>query len=74
MKELHGFAKVFLRPSEEQTVVISIDKYATSFWDEIEDMWKSEEGVYQVLIGTSSQNILARAAFRVEKTSYWIGL
>ncbi|KAF7589043.1 hypothetical protein BBP40_004831 [Aspergillus hancockii] len=74
IKELHGFSKVFLEPGEEQTVKISIDKYATSFWDEIEDMWKSEEGLYEVLIGTSSQNILARTEFRVEKTTYWIGL
>ncbi|GLI73535.1 hypothetical protein PoHVEF18_001753 [Penicillium ochrochloron] len=60
-KELHGFEKVFLQPGEEKTVDIQLDRYATSFWDEIEDMWKSEQGTYEVLIGTSSQEILARA-------------
>ncbi|KAF5863548.1 hypothetical protein ETB97_009792 [Aspergillus alliaceus] len=74
IKELHGFAKVMLRPGEERTVRISLDKYATSFWDEIEGMWTSEEGVYEALIGISSQEILARGTFRVDKTRYWLGL
>ncbi|RHZ62540.1 beta-glucosidase H [Aspergillus thermomutatus] len=74
VKELHGFSKVFLQPGEEKTVEIHIDKYATSFWDEIEDMWKSEEGVYQVLIGTSSQEIVAQGKFMVKQTRYWTGV
>ncbi|KAL2814483.1 hypothetical protein BJX63DRAFT_420819 [Aspergillus granulosus] len=44
-KELHGFEKVFLQAGEEKVVDIKLDKYATSFWDEIEEMWKSEAGV-----------------------------
>ncbi|KAL4955337.1 glycosyl hydrolase family 3 N terminal domain-containing protein [Aspergillus filifer] len=48
-KELHGFEKVFLQPGEETVVVITMDKYATSFWDEVEEMWKSEAGVYESL-------------------------
>jgi beta-glucosidase len=74
VKELHGFTKVFLHPGEEKTVDIHIDKYATSFWDEIEDMWKSEEGIYQMLIGNSSQEIVSRGEFRVEQTRYWSGV
>lgn len=74
VKELHGFTKVFLQSGEERSVSIHIDRYATSFWDEIEDMWKSEEGVYQVLIGTSSQEIVSRGEFRVEQTRYWRGV
>ncbi|GAB1201097.1 hypothetical protein APSETT444_010484 [Aspergillus pseudonomiae] len=51
VKELHGFTKVHLHPGEETVAHIRMDKYATSFWDEIEGMWKSEEGVYEALIG-----------------------
>lgn len=53
---------------------IKLDKYATSFWDEIEDMWKSEAGVYEVLIGTSSEDIVARGRFEVGETRYWRGV
>ncbi|KAJ5882605.1 uncharacterized protein N7529_001277 [Penicillium soppii] len=59
IKELHGFEKVFLQPGEEKTVDIQLDRYATSFWDEIEDKWKSEQGTYEVLIATSSQEVEA---------------
>ncbi|OGE50684.1 hypothetical protein PENARI_c016G09905 [Penicillium arizonense] len=68
-KELHGFEKVFLQPGEERTVDIQLDRYATSFWDEIEDMWKSEQGTYEVLIGTSSQEVVARGKFQVDRTT-----
>lgn len=73
-KELQGFEKVFLQPGEEKAVHIKLDKYATSFWDEIEEMWKSEAGVYEVLIGTSSEDIVARGQFEVSQTRYWRGV
>ncbi|KAL5043293.1 putative beta-glucosidase H [Aspergillus fruticulosus] len=73
-KELQGFEKVFLQSGEEKTVGIRLDKYATSFWDEIEGMWKSEAGLYEVLIGTSSEDIVARGKFEVNQTRYWAGL
>ncbi|KAH8432128.1 beta-glucosidase H [Aspergillus melleus] len=74
VKELHGFEKVFLQPGEHKKVQIKVDPYATSFWDEIEGMWESEAGTYEVLVGTSSEQILARGQFTVELTRYWTGL
>ena len=74
IKELHGFEKVFLEPGQQKTVSITVDKYATSFWDEIESMWKSEEGDYEVLVGTSSVDILGKAVLRIPETRYWLGL
>lgn len=73
-KELHGFEKVFLQPGEEKAVDIQVDRYATSFWDEIEEMWKSEKGTYEVLIGTSSLEVVAWGKFQVNRTTYWRGL
>ena len=74
IKELHGFEKVFLQPGEEREVHIPVDRYATSFWDEIESMWKSEEGIYEVLVGTSSQKILGKGELIIPQTRYWLGL
>lgn len=73
-KELHGFKKVFLQPGEEKSVEIPLDRYATSFWDEIEEMWKSEKGTYEVLIGISSLEVVAWGKFQVDRTTYWRGL
>ncbi|KAL2854427.1 hypothetical protein BJY01DRAFT_231852 [Aspergillus pseudoustus] len=50
-KELQGFEKVFLQAGEEKIVDIKLDEYATSFWDEIEQMWKSEAGIYEIADG-----------------------
>ncbi|KAL6874424.1 glycoside hydrolase family 3 protein [Trichoderma longibrachiatum] len=74
VKELQGFEKVYLEAGEEKEVQIPIDQYATSFWDEIESMWKSEEGIYDVLVGFSSQEILGRGKLVVPKTRFWTGL
>lgn len=74
LKELHGFEKVFLQAGEESEVHITIDKYATSFWDEIEAMWKSEEGTYDVLVGFSSREIVGKGELMVPETRYWLGL
>ncbi|KAM6478097.1 glycoside hydrolase family 3 protein [Trichoderma sp. SZMC 28011] len=73
-KELQGFEKVYLEAGEEKEVHIPIDKYATSFWDEIENKFKSEEGTYEVLVGVSSQEILGRGKLVVPETRYWLGL
>lgn len=73
-KELKGFAKVFLQPGEEKEVVISIDRIATSFWDEIVGSWVSEKGTYGVHIGESSQALLLTGELVIEKTTTWNGL
>ena len=74
-KELKGFLKVHLQPGESAHVDISIDvKYATSFWDESKDSWKSEGGDYNVLVGNSSQGQLLESCFNTSSTVYWKGL
>ncbi|KAH8819162.1 putative beta-glucosidase [Xylogone sp. PMI_703] len=75
-KELHGFEKVFLKPAEEKWVDVAIDKYAMSFWDEIENKWCREEGVYNVIVATSSaaDAVKVEAELAVPKTTWWLGL
>jgi beta-glucosidase len=61
-KELKGFAKVVLEPGETRTVRFTLDERALSFYD---DGWTSEPGEFEVLIGSSSRDIRARAGFGV---------
>ncbi|KAJ5213627.1 Glycoside hydrolase family 3 [Penicillium cf. viridicatum] len=74
MKELKGFAKVFLEPSESQDVVIGLDRLSTSFWDETLGCWLSEKGIYGVHVGQSSADIVLSGSFEVKETTTWIGL
>ena len=56
-KELKAFTKVELDPGEGRTIKLYLDKHAVGYYDTSIDMWIAEEGVFEVLIGSSSQDI-----------------
>ncbi|MGL4373605.1 MAG: glycoside hydrolase family 3 C-terminal domain-containing protein, partial [Turicibacter sp.] len=57
-KELKNFVKVNLLPGETKTVTLTLDKRAFAYYNtEIND-WYCGTGVYEVMIGQSSQNII----------------
>lgn len=74
-KELKGFKKVYLEKGEKIQVNVELNKkLTTSHWDEERDRWVSEEGTYIILVGTSSDQIIASSSFKIEKTTWWKGL
>ena len=56
-KELKGFIKVRLKPKEKITIKFELTKEDLSFFDEINNCWKVEEGIFNILIGSSSRDI-----------------
>ena len=58
VKELKAFQKVFLQPGETQSVTLTIDKRALSYYDDHSSQWTAEPGTFEALIGTSSANIV----------------
>jgi beta-glucosidase len=77
-KELKGFSKVELAPSESKTATVELEsKYAASYWDEERDKWCVEAGDYEVIVSDSSEvkdGKAVRASFRVQETYWWNGL
>lgn len=73
-RELKGLAKVFLEAGESKEVEIVVEKkLATSYWDERQESWLSEQGEYTVLItGTGKETVTA--SFSVEQSRHWLGL
>jgi beta-glucosidase len=67
-KELKGFAKVALAAGETKTVTLSLDRESLAYWDDSKQAWVAEAGEYTALLGSSSQDIRARAGFRLAKT------
>jgi beta-glucosidase len=64
MKELKGFQKVALEPGERRCVTFTLDQRALSFYDPYEAKdWVAEPGEFEVLVGSSAQDIRARATF-----------
>ena len=66
VKELKGFAKVFLNPGETQTVTITIDKDDLSFFDSAKHQWVAEPGDFIAYAGASSADLRASAKFKLK--------
>ena len=65
-KELKGFAKVDLKPGEVGTVTFSLDERALAFYDPHKKKWVAEQGVFEVLVGSSSRDIRLKAKFELK--------
>lgn len=56
-KELKGFVKLHLKAGEEKEVRIPFDDKTFRFFSKRSGSWEQEEGTYQILAGSSSQDI-----------------
>ena len=61
IKELKAFEKVYLKVGEEKTVNFEITKEAFSFYNPKTHNWEIEPGEFEILIGTSSEEIIRNA-------------
>lgn len=59
-KELKGFAKVNLKPGETQHVTIPLDDRSFSYYDVAAKEWKADPGTYNVMVGSSVEDIELR--------------
>ena len=57
VKELKGFQKLKLAPSETQKVSMQLDASAFAFWDVETNSWKVEAGDFNIILAESSGNI-----------------
>jgi len=67
IKELKGFAKVYLAAGESKQISISLSKRDLSFWDVNTNNWLAEAGEFEVQLGTSLEKIHLKASFNYQK-------
>ncbi len=67
-KELKGFQKVALKAGETKTVDFRLDQAALSFYDPKQKGWAAEAGEFEILVGSSSQDIRATATFSLKSS------
>lgn len=68
-KELAGFARIELNKGEKKKVTFKMKVSQTAFLDE--DMrWKVEEGILDLLIGSSSENIMLQDRVNILNSQY----
>lgn len=65
-KELKGFKKISLEPGEEKTIEMTIDKKALSFFDPKIKEWVAENGEFEIMVGSSSQDIKLTEKFTLK--------
>jgi beta-glucosidase len=70
-KELKAFAKVQLNPGESKTATLSIDREALGYYDDLAREWIAEAGEFEVLVGSSSQDIHSTARFTLTESTRW---
>lgn len=69
LKELKGFAKIFLEPGEHRTVVISLNRSSFAYYDPAQKGWLAEKGDYEILVGSSSRDIRLTGKFTLDQTT-----
>ena len=67
-KELKGFAKVALQPGETQPVAIKLDFRAFAYYHPEYKQWITEDGDFDILIGSSAADIRQALAVTLEST------
>jgi beta-glucosidase len=60
-RELVGFEKVTVEPGQPVTVEVDLDAASFRYWDTTTHEWRTDPGAYQLLIGTSADEIWATA-------------
>ena len=48
---------MFLQPGESRRVTLELDQRSFAFFDTTKDLWVAELGIYNILVGASSQDI-----------------
>jgi beta-glucosidase len=68
-KELKGFQKVSLRPGEQKTVSVTLNKDAFAYYDDQQSAWVAEQGRYGIVVGSSSRDLRLKDEFTLTETS-----
>jgi beta-glucosidase len=71
IKELRGFERISLKPGEKKTVSFSLPAEKLAFWDVSKKAFVVEPGAFEALVGSSSNDIRAKAQFEVTSLGQW---
>jgi len=70
-KQLVGFQRINLKPGEKRTVSFSVASDQMAFWNVSNKAWDLEPGTFDVLVGSSSEDIRLRGQFKVSTRGQW---
>jgi beta-glucosidase len=65
-KELRGFERIALRPGQKKTVAFTLPVKKLAFWDVKTHRFLVEPGAFDVMVGSSSEDIRVQTRIRVK--------
>jgi beta-glucosidase len=66
LKELKGFAKVYLEPGQSKTITMKLDRQSFAFFDPLTNQWIVEAGAFDILIGSSAKHIHLKSRINIK--------
>ena len=66
LRELKGFAKVYLEPGETQQVSCQLEERAFAYWSQRFRQWVVESGEFMIAVGNSSRHLVATETIILE--------
>jgi beta-glucosidase len=66
LRELKGFAKVYLEAGETQQVSCQLDERAFAYWSQRFRQWVVESGEFMIAVGNSSRHLVATETIILE--------
>jgi len=67
VKELKGFAKVFLQPNESKRVTLKLNRRSFSYYDVTNKQWTAQPAEFSILVGSSSEKIELKGTFNLTR-------
>ena len=64
-KELKGFAKTFIKAGQTASVTVKLDERAFEYWSVANDGWRTEEGVYEIIVAASAADVKLKAKLEI---------
>ena len=68
-KQLEGFRRVSLLPGQSTTLTVPLGARSFAHWDTSSHEWVVSAGTYQVMVGSSSRDIVGQGAVTLPTTS-----
>jgi beta-glucosidase len=69
IRELKGFAKVFLLPGESKQTTLSLDRRSFAYFDSRKRQWRTDPGRYEISVGASSRDLRIRQNLEIPSAS-----
>ncbi|UNX55794.1 glycoside hydrolase family 3 C-terminal domain-containing protein [Georgenia sp. TF02-10] len=65
VRELRGFAKVYLEPGESSRVVLDLNNRDFAWYDVVDALWRRDGGTFVIEVGASSRDVRLSASIEL---------